>query len=301
MVVTDMFMTLTRVLPKTLPTTFGTPELVDQARATGRKHTELLLPPVDIEANAPGVVDATHLTRRLGVNEHTINVVTVSRLNFSLKFESIARTINAVGALGSELPLRLIIVGDGEARPALERLSARVNHELGRCAVVFAGEMLDPRAAYVLADIVVGMGGSALRAMAFGKPVIIVGEDGFAKSFTQETADYFFYHGIFGRGSACSRSEQLIADIRWLAHASDKWPKFGDFARQFVVRHFSVETVSARLSALCESAVRTMPDCRSGIGDGFRSAAIYLRERLFLRRSVDRTALERSQSSATWV
>src|SRR5260370_13866259 len=53
MVVTDMMMSLTRRLPKRLPTTFGTPEIVDQARAKGRRCVELMLPPVDVHGNAP--------------------------------------------------------------------------------------------------------------------------------------------------------------------------------------------------------------------------------------------------------
>ena len=57
MVVTDMMMSLTGVLPKDLPTTFGTPELVERARAAGRRRVELIIPPVDVAANAPGAVD----------------------------------------------------------------------------------------------------------------------------------------------------------------------------------------------------------------------------------------------------
>ena len=38
-----------------------------------------------------------------------------------------------------------------------------------------AGEMLDPRPAYAAADVVLGMGGSALRGMAFGKPLVVQG------------------------------------------------------------------------------------------------------------------------------
>ena len=48
---------LLRFLPKTILTTFGTPELVDRARAAGRRRVELLVPPVDVHANAPGIVD----------------------------------------------------------------------------------------------------------------------------------------------------------------------------------------------------------------------------------------------------
>lgn len=296
MVVTDMFMTLTRVLPRTLPTTFGTPALVDEARAAGRHRVALVLPPVDVNANAPGAVDPCAFRERYGIDRRSVTLVTVSRLNFSMKFESLARTIDAVGVLGSQLPVRFIIVGDGEARATLEALASHVNARLGRPAVVFTGELLDPRSAYASADIVIGMGGSALRGMAFGKPVIIVGEEGFSGAFTPETAEFFYYHGIYGRGGAHRDDGKLVADIRGLAEAPHQFPVLGEFSRQFVVRHFSLETVSTQISDLCRSAVDDVPALHLGVADGLRSAAVYLRERLFLRRSVDRTQVQRAQN-----
>lgn len=287
LVVTDMFMTLTRVLPKALPTTFGTPVLVDQAKAAGRKRVELLLPPVDVQANAPGVVDPDAFREAYGIDHRDITLVTVSRLNISMKFESLARTIDAVGVLGSDLPLRFVIVGDGGARATLEELASKVNERLARPAIVFTGEMLDPRPAYASADIVIGMGGSALRGMAFGKPVIVVGEEGFSAAFTPETAETFYYHGIYGRGGNHPGNSKLVADIRSLAEARERFQVLGDFSRQFVVRHFSLEAVSTRLSNFCRSAVDDVPAFHLGIADGLRSAAVYMRERLFLRRSVD--------------
>lgn len=287
MVVTDMFMQLTRVLPKHLPTTFGTPELVDQARATGRRRVELLLPPVDVQANAPGAVDSQEFRENYGLDEQKVTLVTVSRLSRSMKFEGLARAITAVGALGAELPLELVIVGDGDARKALEEMAHAVNRRLGRPAVRFVGELVDPRPAYEAADIVIGMGGSALRGMAFAKPVIIVGEEGFSEIFSPETAGYFYYYGIFGRGGAERGTQKLISDIRALTSDRERLSALGAFSRHFVVRNFSLETVSRRLSDLCESAAATAPAVSTAFADGVRSAAVYFRERLFLRRSVD--------------
>ena len=192
MVVTDMGMSLCRLLPKTLPTTFGTPELVDVAKKSGRRKLELILPPVDVVQNAPGAVNPQPFQKRFGFKSDEITLVTVSRLSPWLKGESLHRSIDAVRTLGRDLPLRLVIVGDGTARSELEQRANEVNTELGRSAVVLAGALLDPRPAYAAADIVVGMGGSALRAMAFGKPVIVVGERGFAAPFNTETAQYLF-------------------------------------------------------------------------------------------------------------
>jgi glycosyltransferase involved in cell wall biosynthesis len=288
MVVSDMMMDLTRVLPKRLPTTFGVPELVAKAKTANRRRVELVVPPVDVHYNAPGAIDPQPFRERYGIEKGDISLVTVSRLAEWMKAESLIRTIDAIRTLGHDLPLRLLIVGDGAARAKLERLANEVNVELGRNAVIFTGALLDPRPAYAAADIVVGMGGSALRGMAFGKAVIIVGEQGFSAQLTPESAETFYYKGIYGRGDSNSTNARLIADIRELAEHPDRLMALGEFSRQFVVRHFSLETVSTRFAEFCRTVIAEAPSFRLATADGLRTVAIYLRERRFLTPSRDR-------------
>jgi glycosyltransferase involved in cell wall biosynthesis len=280
--VTDMFPAITRMLPKALPTTFATPELVDQARASGRRRAELLVPPVDVQSNAPDVVDPRPFRERYAVTDREILLVTVSRLADSMKGESLRRTIDVVRTLGRHLPLRLLLVGDGMLRASLQQLADAANVELGRAAVALTGALLDPRPAYAAADLVVGMGGSALRAMAFGKPVVIVGERGFSAAFNAQTAESFYYKGIYGVGDGRPGNTQLISDIRGLAENPQRLPGLGEFSRQFVVKHFSLEAGSARLSALCQAAASEPVNVRVAVADGIRTMAVWLRERHFL-------------------
>jgi glycosyltransferase involved in cell wall biosynthesis len=280
--VTDMMMHLTRVLPKALPTTFGTPELVDQARAAGRRRAELLLPPVDVQGDAPNAVDPQPFRDRYGINDSHITLVSVSRLDHSMKAESLRRTVAAVRTLGRELPLRYVIVGDGQSRLELERLASETNTELGRSAVVLTGELLDPRPAYAAADIVVGMGSSALRGMAFGKPVVIVGALGFSAPFNPRTQEFFYYKGIYGRGEGGPSNERHVADLRGVAEHRDQFQAMGEFSRQWVVRHFALEKISAQLEKFCCSAVAGMSQFHVAATDGLRTAAVCLRERRVL-------------------
>jgi hypothetical protein len=168
-----------------------------------------------------------------------------------------------------------MIVGDGDARAELEQMADQTNTELGRPAVVLTGEMLDPRPAYAAADIVIGMGGSALRGMAFAKPVIIVGASGFSAALTPETAESFYYKGIYGVGDGSLDNVGLVGDIRGLATFAHQLPALGAFSREFVLRHFSVEDVSARLSAFCCTAVARRPRFHVAAVDGLRTALIY--------------------------
>ncbi|HEY4283492.1 MAG TPA: glycosyltransferase family 4 protein [Chthoniobacterales bacterium] len=280
--VTDMMMILTRVLPKALHTTFGTPELVDQAKAAGRRRAQLLLPPVDVQRDAPNAVDPQSFRDRYGINDKHITLVTVSRLDQCMKAESLRRTVAAVRTLGRELPLRYVIVGDGQIRPELEHLAVETNNELGRSAVVLTGELLDPRPAYAAADIVVGMGGSALRGMAFGKPVVIVGKLGFSAPFDPQTQEFFYYKGIFGWGEGGASNEKHVGDLRSVAAQRDQFPAIGEFSRQWVLRNFALEKVSAQLEKYCCAAVAEMSQFHVAATDGLRTAAVCLRERRLL-------------------
>ena len=274
-VVSDMVSAeaIVRFLPRTVLTTFGTPEFVDRAKAAGRKRVELLLPPVDTYLNAPHIVDLRPFCQRNNIEAGSITLVTVSRL-VDMKLESLYRTIQAIRVLGHELPLRFIIVGDGTSRTQIERLAAEANRELKRTAVTMIGELLDPRPAYAAADIVIGMGGSALRGAAFGKPVIVVGANGFSAPLTPETAPFLHYHGIYGIGHGCSDNSCLIGHIRTFAEVGQKLQTSGTFSRQFVLEHFSLEKVSAQLEALCRNAVSDRRRLADVAVDGLRTAAL---------------------------
>lgn len=283
MVVTDMSMGLVRLLPKALPTTFGTPALADQARAAGRRKAEVLLPPVDVEQNAPGVADPGPLRERWGVREDDVTLVSVSRLSRNMKSEPLWRAMDALRRIGRELPLRLLVVGDGEARPRLEEVAAETNRELGREAVVLLGPLIDPRPAYAAADVVVGMGGSALRGMAFGKAVLVVGERGFSEPFGPESADGFLRRGLYGVGDGDPDNARLVGHLRALASDRRRLRATGEFARSFVTTHFGLGAVGARLERILVAAAAER--CRFHVAavDGLRTGAIWLRERRFLR------------------
>lgn len=295
MLVTDMMMEPTRILPKRVPTTFGTPEVAEQARERGHANARYLLPPVDIGANAPGVCNGEPFRKRHGIAEDETLFVSVSRLTQFMKSESVLRTMDVVRELGRELPVRYIAVGDGAARKELERRGDQINRELGRPAITFPGALVDPRPAYAAADAVIGMGGSALRGMAFAKPVIVVGVNGFAATLAPESAEAIFYRGTYGHGDG-SNSE-LAASVRQLATDSSARMALGDFSRKFVVERYSLQSVSAQLLELCRSTARRKPAFRSLLSDSCRTAAVYLRERRFLTPSRP-TARELSKETA---
>ena len=293
LVVSDMMMELTRILPKSVPTTFGTPEIADLARRAGRRRARPLVPPVDTTINAPGVADGGAFRRDIGVGEEQVLLVTVSRLAEHMKSESLYRTIEVVGRLGRELPVSFAIVGEGQARGALERRAGEVNASLGRRAVVFTGALLDPRPAYAGADVVIGMGGSALRGMAFEKPVVVTGESGFCDLLTLETAAGFYHRGIYGRGDGDPGNNRFASILAELAGSEARRLELGRNCRRWVVEHFSLESVSRELAGCFRDALANPPDVTVRVVDAFRTTAILLRERGFLVPSRDRQPVER--------
>jgi glycosyltransferase involved in cell wall biosynthesis len=310
MVVSDMQSeAVNRLLPRSIITTFGTPEFVDHARSTGRTKAALLLPPVDTTYNAPGTVDGDAFRNKQGVLPQETLLVTVSRLVEHLKGESLRRTIEAIAVVGNSLhgdpsdvgsaeplshrrpgrQLRYIIVGEGDARDSLQRQATETNRRLGREAVTFTGTMLDPRPAYAAADIVIGMGGSALRAMAFCKPTLVVGDRGFSSPFTPETAAVFYYKGLFGHGDGDPGNSRLVENIQMLVRRSSSRPELGRFSREFVVKHFGLPAVAGRLNDYLAAAAEGGRSVSVAAADGARTAFVLLagklRRRLHLRRT----------------
>lgn len=283
MLVTDMSVFPQRLLPRHLPTTFNAPEIVDQAKRAGWRRAEVLLAPVDVGQNAPDALDPEPFRERYGLGPEAMNLVIVSRLDSDLKGEGLFCSVDAVRMLGQTLPLRLVLVGDGDARAALQQRADEANAELNRDAITLTGALIDPRPAYAAADVVIGMGGSALRGMAFGKPVIIVGEQGFAALFAPETADSFLYHGIYGVGrQECQDSSALMDCIQLVAGRREEFAALGAFGRNVVLEHFALEVVAAQLSRIFEAALADQPSREAAVLDGLTTAAVWVRERRFV-------------------
>jgi glycosyltransferase involved in cell wall biosynthesis len=286
LVISDMMMTLTRVLPRQIPTTFGTPALVEEAGLSGWKSPSLMLPPVDLSHNSSASCTGRDFRKLVNARENEIVLVSVSRLADYMKSEPIERAIHAIRELGPELPVKLVIVGDGGARQRLEAIAQNTNSYLCKKAVVFVGAMPDPRPAYAAADIVVGMGGSALRAMAFGKPVIIVGGRGFADVFSPDSFQEFYHKGMYGHGNGVDT--QIRSCIMKLTNCEHLRGELGSFGHEFVREYHSLNNIALDFLRLCRETLEKSTPARTPIADPLRTFSVYLRERRFMNASRDK-------------
>lgn len=233
----------------------GTEECAQGMRPWFGSPVSVIEPPVDICRDHVDGIDGAAFLAGHGIRDlRGPRVVIVSRLDPRTKLEGILRTIDACAALDS-LGVTLIVVGGGEALSEVRRAADRVNDRLRRRAVVVTGPLPDPRAAYAAADVVVGMGGSALRGMAFAKPVVVLGTNGFALPFEPATAEYFFWHGFFGHGPVCdleSTLQRLLGDPALRG-------ELGRFGRRTVESRYSLDIAHRRLESIYLAAVDDRP------------------------------------------
>jgi glycosyltransferase involved in cell wall biosynthesis len=239
---TVMSMSVVPFFPRTVPLIVGTQQIREEAVAAGHRRVTLLEPPVDTDADNPAV-DGGSFRAEHGIRPDEILVAMICRLVPELKLEGLLAACDAVGELArAGRRVRLVIVGDGRAREQVAHRAARANALAGRTVVLLTGEIADPRPVYAAADVVVGQGGSALRGMAFGKPLVVVGEDGFSELLTPECVATFFRQGWYGLGPGSAGSG--VPALRWalerLVISPELRERLGTYGRALVVGRFAL-------------------------------------------------------------
>ena len=253
-VATVMSMAVAPFLPDELPLVVGTEQIAAHERARGRPWVEVIEPPVDLRHNDATAVDPASFRRTAGVDPEATLVISVTRLAADLKLEGVLASIDVVADLAAASRVQLVIVGDGAERPRVEAAAERANRRAGRPVVVLAGELRDPRPAYAAADVCLGMGGSALRAMAFARPVIVQGEQGFWELVTAESTDRFLWTGWYGVGpGAAGGRERLRSLLAPLLADGRRRAALGRYGLGLVRRRFALDTAGCRQAALYEA------------------------------------------------
>lgn len=247
-IVTNWMMANVDYVPDRTPMIVGTRSMQQDAEAWHGTRVHLMEPPVDVRGELAGAEGARAFRLEHGVADTDVAAVIVGRVDSHMKAEGLRHAIAAVGAL--DVPdLKLIIVGDGNAFEEIHREAELVNAELGRRAVILTGVMYDPRPAYAAADIALGMGGSALRSLTHGKPLIVLGENGFAREFEPDTLEYFLTDGYYGDEVVDRPVEHLCHLIGRLLDA-DRRKRLGAFGCDFVQARFALDRTAGALEAI---------------------------------------------------
>ncbi|MFF1797325.1 glycosyltransferase family 4 protein, partial [Kitasatospora sp. NPDC058263] len=240
-----------RGLPRHQPLVLGLGALLGDGRAFGHQDVSLIEPPVNTATDAPGRGDGAGFRREHGIRDDELLLAIVTRLVPALEKDAGAElTVEAVRQL-DDPRVRLVVVGAG---PSLERLRTRAasaNAALGRQAVLVPGQLADPRPAYDAADIVLGMGGSALRGLAFAKPVVVHGAAGYTA--VHEPGPLVEPHAsrcMYGFGDGSRVPDPLVAQLRGLLDDPDRRARLGAWGREWVDGRFSLDGVTTAFEDL---------------------------------------------------
>lgn len=257
---TVMSMSVPPFIPTTTPLVVGTEQIAATELAGHRDRVHVIEPPVDLGFNvAPTRFELARFRARWKLNSTRPLLVCVTRLAYELKAEGILTAIDAVrGPLRDRRP-QLLIVGDGPARGEVQRAATAANLERAD-TVVLTGELRDPRVAYAVADVVIGMGSSALRALAFGKPLVVQGEGGFFERLTPDSWPVFRWQGWYGVGaSPADGPGRLTEAVTPLLDRVGLRAELGAFGLQLVRERFSLATAAKRQLQIYEAAMAHRP------------------------------------------
>lgn len=243
LLVTVLSMQVPGFLPRHVPLVVGTRELAGQQGEQGRR-VHLMEPPIDTARNRAS--DGAAARARWGFAADEIVVSVVCRLTHELeKLEGVLAAMDAVEMIAERWKLRLLVAGGGEGLDEARRKAAAVNGRAGRALVVVAGEMLDPHDAYDAADVMLGMGSSALKGMAFSKPLVVQGTAGFWRLFEPASTGLFLEQGWFGHGGGGATALAPLLDR--LAGDPALRRGLGRLGRALVQRRFSLDHAADRL------------------------------------------------------
>jgi glycosyltransferase involved in cell wall biosynthesis len=254
---TVLSMSVSPLVPRTVPLVMGTEALGDEARGSHDAAVWVMEPPIDVVGDHPNI-DGRAFRRAHHVDDSEVLIVSVSRFAIDLKLDALTRAIDAIDTLAERHPVRLVMVGGGEAHQPLLQRAAAVNARHGRRIVDLPGPDPEPRPAYAAADIVVGMGSSALRGMAIGKPVVVQGERGFSRLFEPDTVDLFLWQGFWGVGADPPGVELLTSQLEPLVANPARRAELGAFGRHTACERFSLARATESLLSMYEQ-IRSTP------------------------------------------
>lgn len=198
---------------------------------------------IDTETFSPDEKNLT-LMRELNLGMGPV-IGTVSRLDESR--ELAARHLISImpDVLKVSPTAQLLIVGGGNMEEILRQEAAEINRITGRDSVIMTGPRSDVAQLVSLCDVFVGVSRSALEAMAAGKPTILAGNEGYIGTFEHSVLTEAMKSNFCCRGFEACTPEKLLLDLSTLLRMSaEERYSYGEFGRQVVLSHYSVERMT---------------------------------------------------------
>lgn len=270
-VITVLSMDVPDFLPVDVPLIVGTADLA-RGQGARRGTVHLMEPPVDTAHDRP--TDRRRARADLGLGDDRFVISVVGRLSSEHeKARGVAEAIAALAAAPLPRAVTFVVAGSGDDEEGVRAAAARFS------AVDFdvrlEGDVADPRPVYAAADLVIGMGSSALRAMAHARPVVVQGPGGFWNLLSPDTIGLHLRQGFFGHGD--SGGPSLAAIVSGVMADPASAEALGWFGRAVVEDRFAIDRAASRLEQVY------IAEARGPRAPGRRSAAYALWRYLLFR------------------
>src|SRR5690606_21346936 len=150
-----------------------------------------------------------------------------------------------------------------------------------------------------------GMGSSALRALAIGRPVVVQGEQGFSEICEPATLPVFLHQGVYGVGDNAPGAGRLAGQLEVLLRDGHRRRVLGRFGRSLVTERFSLARAVGLQLMIYEAVLgmRAVRRYREAARSATRALALELRNhnpRLEHRRRSGEAALLRAAGEGVW-
>lgn len=247
-----------------IPLVVGTGGLLREAMAVHGPRSYLLEPPVDLGHDRPDPHAGLRLRAELGIDEDELVLAAVGRIDALTpeqeqnhgvaKLPGLLLAMDALLADGAP-QARLLLVGDGSGMALVAARAAEVNRRLGQDAVLLTGALADPRPAYAAADIGLAMGGSALRVMAHGRPLVVLGNHGFSRVFRPETVHQFLTDGYYGTVAPADPVGHFLHQLDQLRDEAER-RRLGEWGLDFVRGRHGLDAGADRLESIYRESLQ---------------------------------------------
>lgn len=171
------------------------------------------------------------------------------------KAPSILQVMDALELLLEEgISFQMVFVGGkGAFFEEIQERSVRINRKWDRQVVTLTGPVVDAYKLLKKATVVLGVGRSAFEGMAFAKPTIVVGANGFAGLVSERTVEDVAYYNFSGRNQNKLLSPNVLAhELKGLLEDSEKQKSIGMFGQVFVLEEIDVKKGLLRIEDVYE-------------------------------------------------
>lgn len=163
-------------------------------------------------------IDFSHFKDLAMKRDGNLTLLYFSRLDRD-KRKAVEAVMDAVARVSSEQPrIRLRILGDGRLYGKIREKARALNAAIGRETIAVDGWVDDVAEHFAEADVILGVGRCVLEALAAGKPVLVVGNEGIGGLVMESNFRSLQKTNFSGRGAAVATSgENLARELRQLS------------------------------------------------------------------------------------